>query len=128
MAFNAFVKPSWSIDEGVMRTYLLALALAASALLPSAGAARAADEITVTLKDHRFSPTEVKVPANKRVTIIVVNDDPTPEEFESHPLKVEKMIPGKSKALIRIGPLKPGRYEFVGEYHESTAKGVVIAE
>jgi len=24
--------------------------------------------------------------------------------------------------------LAPGRYPFVGEYHESTAKGVVIAE
>lgn len=111
-----------------MRTFLLALAVAACTLLASAGATRAADEITVTIKDHRFNPAEVKVPANKRITIYVVNDDPTPEEFESHPLKVEKVIPGKSKAVIRIGPLQPGRYEFVGEYHESTAKGVVIAE
>jgi plastocyanin domain-containing protein len=87
-----------------------------------------AQDYTVTIKDHRFTPTEIKVPANKRVQITVVNDDPTPEEFESHELKVEKVIPGKSKGVVRIGPLKPGRYPFVGEYHESTAKGVVIAE
>ena len=68
------------------------------------------------------------MPANKRVKLTVVNDDPTPEEFESHALKVEKVIPGKSKGIVRIGPLKPGRYPFFGEYHESTAKGVVIAE
>ena len=52
----------------------------------------------------------------------------TPEEFESHALKVEKVVPGKSKGIVRIGPLKAGKYPFVGEYHESTAKGVITAE
>jgi hypothetical protein len=27
-----------------------------------------------------------------------------------------------------VGPLKPGRYEFIGEYHADTAKGVLVAE
>jgi plastocyanin len=83
---------------------------------------------TITIRDHRFEPAELKVPAGQHVTITVVNDDPTPEEFESKPMKVEKVIPGKSKAVIRVGPLKAGRYPFVGEYHESTAKGVIIAQ
>jgi plastocyanin domain-containing protein len=87
-----------------------------------------ADDLVITIKDHRFTPAEIKVPANKRVQLTVVNDDPTPEEFESHPMKVEKVIPGKSKAVVRIGPLKPGKYPFVGEFHEATAKGTVIAE
>ena len=85
-------------------------------------------EITIVIRNHMFEPAEVRVPANKRVTITVLNDDPTPEEFESVPLKVEKVIPGKSKATVRIGPLKPGRYPFIGEFNEATAKGVVIAE
>lgn len=101
-------------------------AFAAALALPPA-MSRAAD-ITTTIKDHVFSPSEIKVPANQRVAITVVNDDATPEEFESHPMKIEKVIPGKSKGVVRIGPLKPGRYLFVGEYHKSTAKGVVIAE
>ena len=88
----------------------------------------ALEDYVLTIKDHRFTPTEIKIPANKRVQITVVNDDPTPEEFESHEMKVEKVIPGKSKAVVRIGPLKPGRYPFVGEFHEATAKGTVIAE
>jgi hypothetical protein len=87
-----------------------------------------AQEITITIKDHKFTPTEIKVPANKRIEITVINDDATPEEFESKPMKVEKVIAGKSKGVVRIAPLKPGRYPFVGEYHESTAKGVLIAE
>lgn len=103
--------------------------LALVALVASSGlVARAQEPVTITIRDHRFEPAEVKVPAGKRISVYVVNEDPTPEEFESTSLKVEKVIPGKSKALIRIGPLAKGRYDFIGEFHEATAKGVVIAE
>ena len=109
-----------------MRT-LLALATIAVALSFAPAGAKA-DDYTLTIKDHKFSPAEIKVPANKRVKLTVVNDDITPEEFESKEMKVEKIVPGKSKAVVRIGPLKPGRYPFVGEFHEDSAKGTVIAE
>lgn len=107
-----------------MRASLLAIALLAAVSIAPAKA----QEFSITIKDHKFSQSELKVPAGKRITLTVINEDPTPEEFESHPLKVEKVIPGKSQAVVRFGPLKPGRYNFVGEFHESTAKGVVIAE
>jgi hypothetical protein len=97
-------------------------------LLVLSPAAARADDFTLTIKDHHFTPAELKVPANKRVKITVINNDATPEEFESKPLKIEKVIPGKTKGIVRVGPLKPGRYPFVGEYHEDTAKGVVIAD
>ena len=109
-----------------MRKTLFLVGLAG--LLVVGGANARAQEYVLTIKDHRFTPTEIKVPANKRVQITVVNDDPTPEEFESHEMKVEKVIPGKSKAVVRVGPLKPGRYPFFGEFHEATAKGTLIAE
>src|SRR5690242_13959695 len=80
-------------------------------------------EFTIVIKNHRFQPAEVKVPADKRVKLIVHNQDTTPEEFESRSLKREKVVPGGSKATVLIGPLKPGRYEFYGEYNEATAKG-----
>lgn len=102
---------------------LLALPLAL------AGAAQAADpELLLVIKNHRFEPAELKVPANKRVKLIVHNQDRSAEEFESHKLNREKIIPPGSKVAIFIGPLAPGRYEFFGEYHEDSAKGVVIAE
>jgi plastocyanin domain-containing protein len=109
-----------------MRSFLVLFGLAA--LVTLAPAAARADDYTLTIKDHRFTPAEIKVPANQRVKITVVNEDPTPEEFDSSALKVEKVVPGKSKGVVRIGPLKAGRYPFTGEYHEATAKGVVVAE
>jgi hypothetical protein len=87
-----------------------------------------AQDLSITIKNHKFEPAELKVPAKKRITLTVINSDSTPEEFESKKLKVEKVIPGKSKGVVRFGPLEPGRYDFVGEFHEDTAKGVVIAE
>jgi len=101
--------------------------IAAFALLPLVALA-AEPEFTLTIRDHKFDPPEVKVPAGQKVKLVVDNQDPSAEEFESRELKREKVIPGKSKATILIGPLKPGRYPFVGEFNEKTAKGAVIAE
>jgi len=85
-------------------------------------------EATVVIKDHRFDPAEVHVPAGRKIKLVVHNQDSTPEEFESHELRREKVIAGGAKATIRLGPLKPGRYPFVGEFNESTARGAVIAK
>lgn len=105
------------------------LRLLALCLVFSPSLAFAADpEFTLVIKDHRFTPTEVKIPAGKKVKLIVDNQDATAEEFESHALNREKVIASKSKASIFIGPLAPGKYAFVGEYHEDTAKGTVVAE
>lgn len=105
------------------------LAATALALAATMGLARAQDpEVKLVIKNHQFEPAEVKVPAGKKIKLIVDNQDSTAEEFESHVLNREKVIPPKSKATIFIGPLKPGRYPFVGEFNEATAKGVVVAE
>ena len=106
--------------------------LAGALLLPATGIVAAAEaeapEFVIVIKNHRFTPTEVTVPAGKKVKLVVDNQDPTPEEFESHKLNREKVIPGNSKAVIWVGPLKAGTYEFVGEYNEKTAKGKLIAK
>jgi hypothetical protein len=111
----------------IMRAAVLALAILT---LSATGPTRVANaqEFTLTIKGNKFEPAEIRVPANKRFTVYVINDDATPEEFDSQSMKVEKVIAGKSKGLIRIGPLDPGRYDFIGEFHADTAKGVMIAE
>jgi plastocyanin len=98
--------------------------------LVSIQAFAATDEITLTLKNHTFEPKELKVPAGIKVKILVVNQDATPAEFESKPLNREKVIPGKSTGVINVGPLKPGRYSFVEEYHETEtgAQGTIVVE
>jgi len=125
MAFNAFVSAILYL-EGRMRTVFAALGVIG--LLALVAAPARSDDYVLTIKDHRFTPAELKVPANQRVAVTVINEDATAEEFDSGALKVEKVVAGKSKGVVRIGPLKPGRYPFIGEYHEATAKGVVIAE
>jgi hypothetical protein len=123
--FRAFVADHGQQDRTM---HAIALAFAVTVTLAMTGAAVAADDITITIKDHKFTPAEVRIPASKRMSIVVVNDDPTPEEFESLPMKIEKIIPGNSKALVRFGPIAPGRYDFIGEFNQATAKGVMIAE
>ena len=107
---------------------LVCLAFAATAALSCGWAAAAEPELLLVIKNHRFEPAELKVPAGQRVKLVVHNQDSTPEEFESHSLNREKVIPAGAKATIYIGPVKPGRYTFYGEYNEATAQGVVVAE
>ena len=103
--------------------------LFAAILLLLSGTVLGADpEFTLVIQDHRFQPEELTVPAGQKIKLIVENRDATPEEFESHELNREKVIAGKSTATIFIGPLSAGRYPFVGEYHEKTAKGVIVAK
>lgn len=103
--------------------YLLFLPL----LLPVAALA-AESEYALVIRDHRFEPAEISIPAGMKVKLRVENKDKTPEEFESHELNREKVIPGNTTATIFIGPLKPGRYPFFGEFHESTAQGVIVVK
>ena len=113
--------PSSLFARAVFPAVLLCAALA--------GAAHAAEpELLLVIKNHRFEPAEAKVPAGQRIKLVIHNQDTTPEEFESHSLNREKVVPAGAKATVFVGPLKPGRYEFFGEYHEDSAKGVLVAE
>ena len=106
------------------------LALATFAIAVAAAAALAADppEIAVTIENNRFQPDEIKVKAGAPFVLVVTNKDAGPEEFESKELRIEKVIPGGKTLKIRVRALKPGAYPFVGEYHEKTAKGRIVAE
>ncbi len=104
--------------------------LALALLMAGATTARADEPLTLdlTIKDHRFEPAELKVPAGKPFIIRVKNLDPLAEEFDSVALKIEKVIAGRAEGIVRSRGLDPGRYAFIGEYHADTAKGTIIAE
>jgi hypothetical protein len=97
-------------------------------LLASAVQAASPPEITLVIRNHRFVPAELAVPANTKIKLLVVNEDATPEEFESHELNREKVVTGKGTIQVYVGPLKPGRYPFFGEFHMDTAQGALIAK
>jgi plastocyanin len=102
--------------------------IAALFLAASFGAAAAEGDINVVIENHKFTPDRIEIPAGKKVKLLIENRDATPEEFESHDLKIEKVIPGKTKATVFVGPLKAGEYKFAGEFNEKTAKGVIVAK
>jgi len=81
----------------------------------------------LTIKDHSFAPSDLTVPAGQRFVIEVENLDPTPAEFESADLRVEKIVVGGGKIVVRAGPLKPGTYKFFDDYHPDAAKGTITA-
>jgi hypothetical protein len=72
-------------------------------------------EFTIVIRDHRFEPVQVQVPAGKKFRIVIDNQDSSPEEFESYALNREKHIGPNSRVTIFLGPLDPGRYLFEGE-------------
>jgi plastocyanin len=107
----------------------LATGVMMACLVLCPGPARAADaEIALTIKDNRFAPDEIKVKAGAPFVLVITNQDKAPEEFESKDLRVEKVIPAGRTVRVRVPALKPGAYGFVGEYHEKTAKGRIVAE
>ncbi len=99
------------------------------ALIVCPALAVAADsDIKIVIKNHQFAPSDIRIPADTKVKLLIENQDATPEEFDSHSLNREKVMLGKSKATIFIGPLKKGRYPFMGEFNAATAQGAIIVE
>jgi len=107
---------------------LFALLVMSAASIVSTASASEPPEVQLVIRDHRFVPAELKVPANTKIKLMVVNQDVTPEEFESHELNREKVVTGRATIPVYVGPLKPGRYPFFGDFHAETAQGALIAE
>ena len=82
----------------------------------------------LTIKDGRYSPETVEIPADQKIRLVIKNEGPGPEEFESSGLNREKIIKAGKTAEVIIGPLKPGTYKFIGEFHPKTAQGRIVAK
>lgn len=107
---------------------LNSLLIAAAMVVVATPVVADSSAIPLTLKNHAFSPAEIHVKANEPNVIALTNKDDAAEEFDSTSLKVEKVVTGRSSGNVRLRPLAPGRYPFMGEFHSETAQGVVIAE
>ncbi|HXU99709.1 MAG TPA: cupredoxin domain-containing protein [Caulobacteraceae bacterium] len=105
-----------------MKTAFVAFALG----LAAATAASAAP-LVLTLENHRFTPSAITVPAGRKIEIQLINLDPAVEEFDSRDLRVEEDVTPHGRTSFTVGPLKPGAYSFMGEFHAGTAEGVITA-
>jgi len=112
----------------MIRTFALLVVFAALCACSKGGTASGSPPIPLLLKEHRFTPAEITVKANQAFALEVTNADGVADEFDSDSLKREKVIAGGQKGVVRVGPLAPGRYPFMGEYHAKTAQGAVIVQ
>ncbi|MDP9056806.1 MAG: cupredoxin domain-containing protein [Pseudomonadota bacterium] len=95
--------------------------------VPVAAMAETPTGVTLTLQNHRFTPSALTVPAGQKLHVTLINDDPAMEEFDSDDLVVEEDVTPKGRTGFDIGPLAPGEYHFMGEFHAKTAQGKIIA-
>lgn len=108
------------------RAKVLALALV-TALVVGGPSARADDALVLEIRQHTFVPDRIVVPAHVKFRLLVKNNDDTAEEFESTDLNREKLVRPGQTVTVFLGPLEPGEYRFFGDFHQATAKGVMVA-
>ena len=108
-----------------MKFALTALALLA---LCAAGAARAEEpSFQVTFDNGKIEPLRIEVPAKTRIRLELVNKGDTPAEFESKPLRLEKVLAPHSQSVLVIRTLDPGEYPFFDDFHPDAPQAVVVA-
>ena len=98
-----------------------------SALAFSAALQAGEPEYRLVLEAHRFSPAQLAVPSGVRIRLLIENKDITPEEFESYALNREKLVTPGATVVIFVGPLRPGRYEYFGDFNPTSARGWLVA-
>ena len=99
-----------------------------AALLATAVQAEDAAVFKLAMRDGKFEPLVLQVPAGTRFRLQVANEGRKAMEFESKDLKQEKVIaPGKS-ATISINALKPGEYRFFDEFNPAAGEGRIVAK
>jgi hypothetical protein len=80
------------------------------------------------MKEGRFFPETIEVPANLRFRLEVKNEGPGAGEFESLELKKELVLaPGVTRSLVFF-PMQPGSYKFFDDFHPETGQGKIIAK
>ena len=96
----------------------IGIAAFAAALALGTMAAFADDgDVIITIKGGKFEPSEVPVPAGKKLKIIVRNQDATASEFESSDFHREKVVQPGGEITVFVGPLDAGSYEFFDDFH-----------
>ncbi|TAL78436.1 MAG: cupredoxin domain-containing protein [Burkholderiaceae bacterium] len=110
----------WSGLSGLM----LCLALSLSS------ATVQADELptyTLTFKaGGAFDPARLEVPAG-RFKLILVNESHEPVEFESLPLRKEKVLGPGVTSFVVIKVSRPGEYPFFDDFHPDV-KGTLVVK
>ena len=113
-----------------MKLHLSVVAFAFAAMIGFAAVQPAAaqeTEINITVKDKKFNPSTITVPANKPFKLIVKNADSAAMEIESKNPRFEKVIAPGTTATINMKPLETGTYSFYDDFNKSN-KGEIVSK
>ena len=113
-----------------MKFHATGVLLLASSLLLALTPVRAQDmpSVNLLIRDGRFIPATLEVPANTKFRLLIKNEGPGAEEFESIELRKEKVLAAGASSFLIFQPLKPGTYKFFGDFHPDTAQGQLVAK
>jgi hypothetical protein len=84
-------------------------------------------DIVIGIKNGKFVPSEVAIPAGQKLKLIVRNQDTTMSEFESTDFHREKTVAPGGEITVFVGPLDAGSYEFFDDFHPED-RGHLIAK
>jgi hypothetical protein len=107
-----------------MRPLVLAALLGLAATAIPALAADA--QVQISIRDHKFVPSEVPVPAGMKVELIIKNEQAVNAEFESTVLHREKIVQAGGQISVFVGPLDPGTYEFFDDFNRATRGRLMV--
>ncbi|HXH01831.1 MAG TPA: cupredoxin domain-containing protein [Candidatus Competibacteraceae bacterium] len=79
------------------------------------------------VRDGVFAPTRLEVPAGTKFKIELHNTGSSAIEFESKPLRKEKVLGPGAQSFVVIHGLEPGEYPFFDEFHQDIGQGVIVA-
>ena len=111
-----------------MNKLLAVSSLVFAALLANAAQGADLPVYKLIIKNQAFQPTELKVPANTKFKVLVINQDATPSEFESSDFNREKIVLPGTSVTVFVGPLSKGSYKFFDDFHRDTGNGVLIVQ
>ena len=102
--------------------------LLSSVLLSGTALAAPLPTYELSLQDGHFDPPQLVVKADERFKIVLNNIGQGPAEFESTPLRVEKVLSPGVTTFVVIHPLKPGLYPFFDEFNPQLPEGSILAQ
>jgi hypothetical protein len=123
---NTCIKPGYFRRAGIG---MASVVLAWAGWLAPLPEARAADMpvYTLTFKaDGTFEPARLEVPAG-RFKIVLVNESTEAVEFESLPLRKEKVLGPGVTSFVVLSLSRPGEYPFFDDFHPQV-KGTLVVQ
>lgn len=92
-------------------------------------AAAAALTYSISIRDGRFTPERLEVPARTRLRLELSNEGPGPLEFENPEMFVEKILSAGARSVIVLPKgLPPGEHTFIDEFNPITGELKITAK